>query len=52
VWEQRFGSDPAIVGRTLTLNNQPFTVIGVLPRRFEFPFDEIEVFLPLAATRR
>jgi putative ABC transport system permease protein len=49
VWEQRFGSDPAIIGRPLTLNNQPFEVIGVLPRRFEFPFDEIEVFLPLAA---
>ena len=50
VWERRFGSDPAIIGRSLTLNNQPFQVIGVLPRRFEFPFDEIEVFLPLAAT--
>jgi putative ABC transport system permease protein len=50
VWERRFGSDPTIVGRSLTLNNQPFEVIGVLPRRFEFPFDEIEVFLPLSAT--
>ena len=50
VWARRFGSDPSILGRTLTLNNQPFDVIGVLPRGFEFPFDDIEVYLPLAAT--
>jgi predicted permease len=50
VWARRFGSDPDILGRTLTLNNQPFDVIGVLPRSFEFPFDDIEVYLPLAAT--
>ena len=50
VWSRRFGSEPGILGRTLMLNNQPFEVIGVLPRAFEFPFDEIEVFLPLAAT--
>ena len=50
VWSRRFGSGPGILGRTLMLNNQPFEVIGVLPRAFEFPFDEIEVFLPLGAT--
>jgi predicted permease len=50
VWARRFGSDPGILGRTLTLNNQPFEVVGVLPRAFEFPFDEIEVYLPVAAS--
>jgi putative ABC transport system permease protein len=49
-WARRFGADPRILGRSLTLNNQPFDVIGVLPRGFEFPFDEIEVLLPLAAS--
>jgi putative ABC transport system permease protein len=34
---RRFGSDPAIVGRELTLNNQPHTVVGVMPAGFEFP---------------
>ena len=46
-WETRFGSDPSILGRTLTLNNEPFQVIGILPRSFEFPFDDIEVYLPV-----
>ncbi|HKS95138.1 MAG TPA: ABC transporter permease, partial [Terriglobia bacterium] len=31
LWESRFGADPKIIGRTLSLNNQPYTVIGVLP---------------------
>jgi macrolide transport system ATP-binding/permease protein len=33
-WERSLGSDPAIVGRTLTLNRTPFTVVGVAPRHF------------------
>ena len=36
LWRSRFGADPAILGRTLTLNGEPFTVIGVLPRDFVF----------------
>ncbi|HKO98499.1 MAG TPA: ABC transporter permease [Pyrinomonadaceae bacterium] len=31
LWERRFGGDPQIVGRTVTLDNQPNTIIGVLP---------------------
>jgi len=34
-WRNRFGGDPAIVGRTLTINNYPFTVIGVSQRGFD-----------------
>jgi predicted permease len=33
-WERSLGSDPGIIGRTLTLNRTPFTVIGVAPRLF------------------
>ena len=32
LWQRRFNSDPAIVGRTITVNNQPVTVVGVAPR--------------------
>lgn len=38
LWHQRFGSDPAILGRTAILAGTPYTIVGVLPPRFTFPF--------------
>jgi predicted permease len=35
-WKRRFAADPGLVGRKLTLNEQPVTVIGVLPDSFDF----------------
>jgi putative ABC transport system permease protein len=37
VWRNRYGSDPAIVGRSITINGFPHTVIGVMPPKFMFP---------------
>jgi predicted permease len=37
VWRRRFGGDPHVLGRTLTLNAEPYTVIGVAPAGFAFP---------------
>ncbi len=48
LWERRFGSDPNIVGRALTLNAKTFTVIGVAPPDFNFPFNGGEIWAPLA----
>ncbi|HEU0091249.1 MAG TPA: ABC transporter permease [Vicinamibacteria bacterium] len=55
LWTRRFGADPGIVGRTLVLNGQPRTVVGVLGPEFEggrAPFDGwfmgTEVWLPVA----
>jgi putative ABC transport system permease protein len=48
LWERRFGSDPNIVGKTLTLNAETFTVIGVMPPDFNFPFNGGEMWTPLA----
>ena len=39
-WRTRFGADPAIVGRTITLEGRPNTVVGVMPAGFRFPLDE------------
>ncbi|MGH9409984.1 MAG: ADOP family duplicated permease [Vicinamibacterales bacterium] len=36
-WLERFGSDPAVVGRTLTINDLPRPIVGVLPAGFSFP---------------
>ena len=36
LWRRRFASDPAVVGSSLTLNDQPHTVVGVLPASFDF----------------
>ncbi len=37
LWQSRFGGDPDIGGRRILLDRQPYTVIGVMPARFEFP---------------
>ncbi|HZP59008.1 MAG TPA: ABC transporter permease [Opitutaceae bacterium] len=36
-WMRRYGGDPGVIGRTVRLNSQPFTIIGVLPPAFEAP---------------
>jgi putative ABC transport system permease protein len=36
-WTRRYGGDPAVVGRTVTLNGQPYEVVGVLAREFSLP---------------
>ena len=45
-WQKRFGGDTAIVGRAITLDGKPFTVIGVLPPILRFPFVQNQVWLP------
>jgi len=37
LWQNRFGSDPNIVGQSLTLDGQTFAVVGVMPVGFQFP---------------
>jgi putative ABC transport system permease protein len=54
-WERRFASDDTVVGRTLTLNNKPVVVVGVLPASFDFasvfaPGIQIDVFIPWPLT--
>ncbi len=45
-WQRRFNGDPAIVGRTLTLNTVPHVVIGVMPEGFAFPLNH-QFWIPL-----
>ncbi len=39
LWKERFHSDPNVLGTILDLDRRPYTVIGVMPRNFEFPLD-------------
>ena len=39
VWRERFQSDAKIIGTTIDLDRRPYTIIGVMPRSFEFPLD-------------
>jgi putative ABC transport system permease protein len=47
LWQRRFGSDPGVIGKTLSLNLSSFTVVGVMPREFNFP-EEVEFWTPMA----
>jgi len=37
LWRSRFGSDPALIGRSINLDMRPFTVVGILPESFRYP---------------
>jgi hypothetical protein len=47
VWQRRFGGDRDILGRTITLDGEPYEVVGIAPFGFDFP-NGTEVWAPLA----
>ena len=50
LWERRFGSDPSIVGRTIRLNRENYTVVGVMPASFQMIGFLPELWTPLVIT--
>ncbi|HYP29038.1 MAG TPA: ABC transporter permease [Blastocatellia bacterium] len=51
IWQRRFGSDREILGKTLTLDGQSYSVIGVMPPQFEFLGRGSELWVPIAFTQ-
>jgi putative ABC transport system permease protein len=51
LWRRRFAADPAVVGRGIILDSTGFTIVGVMPQAFEFPYqaDRTEIWLPMIA---
>ena len=45
LWRRRFSEDPHIIGKTATLASTAYTIIGVLPTRFQFPVPGVDVWL-------
>jgi len=46
LWRRRFGGDASAIGRAITLDNQPYTIVGVLPPRFQL-LQPADIFLPM-----
>ncbi len=46
LWTRRFSADPSLVGQTIALDGAAYTVVGVMPPRFQFPFKEVEIWVP------
>jgi putative ABC transport system permease protein len=62
LWKRRFNSDPSLIGKSLLLNSQSYTVIGVMPASFEFPIplfgiqgnqfaERVDLWKPIAFTQ-
>lgn len=46
-WKRRFGNDPEIIGQAITLNDKPYTIIGIMPDSLRYP-EPYEIWLPMA----
>jgi predicted permease len=46
-WQRRYNADPAVIGRALTVNGEPYTIVGVMPPGFRGLTGEAEIWLPL-----
>ena len=52
LWKRRYGGDPALVGRTITIDGQAFTVVGVMPRQFKCQFwNPSQLWVPMGYTK-
>jgi putative ABC transport system permease protein len=52
LWTRRYGGDPALVGRTVTIDGQASTVVGVMPRQFQYQFwNPTQLWVPIGYTK-
>jgi putative ABC transport system permease protein len=51
LWQQRFGGEASVLGRSVLVNLKPYTVVGVMPPRFDFPSRDTELWMPLVLPR-
>jgi len=62
LWERRFNSDPSLIGKKIALDGRNYTVVGIMPKTFEFPLplfnvqggqfaQRVEIWKPIAFTK-
>jgi hypothetical protein len=47
LWQRRFGGTPGVVGSAIRLDGESYTVVGVMPPDFDFPYTETQLWMPL-----
>ena len=47
LWQQRYGGDPSLIGRAVSIDSTSCTIIGVLPKGFYYPSPDTQVYIPL-----
>ena len=50
LWQRRFGQDPGIIGREILLDGDKYTVVGIMPRSFQFMESYVGLWVPAALT--
>jgi predicted permease len=50
-WQRRFGGDPSVIGRTITVDSRPKEIVGVMPQGFRIVNAEADIIFPLAFDR-
>ncbi len=48
LWRSAFGGDPNVLGKTVELDGEPYRIIGVMPRQFQFPYPATQLWIPIA----
>src|SRR6266446_4145678 len=49
IWQRRFGGDPQLLGKTISLNSRVYTIVGIMPKEFDYQVP-VELWVPLALT--
>jgi putative ABC transport system permease protein len=47
LWQRRYAADPNIIGKTIRLENLPYTVVGVMSPEFQYPTADVQIWTPL-----
>jgi len=47
LWASEYGSDRGVLGRSISLDGQPYAVVGVMPRGFRFPDEDVQLWVPI-----